>query len=471
MRRFLAMLLAAVLLAAALFSTSRAQVAFAVNGNFIINAGAQADGEKVTPSFTLPAQSGDVKDAMEEFTRLVKHEQWEKAFKSLETITAKTSTGFIDRGDGVLVPSRLLVRGLLASLPSGGKSAYRLFYDPQATALWDKAIGKAEAENLATIVNNHLISSVGDRAADRLGDLHFEQGEFEQAIAAWRSILAFCPDSKLSKGLLYVKVATALARGNRWNEFQDVQDTALERFGADPVELGGRRTTAAEEIKRLAGADHNAAAAETLADVPDDFELPADGEPLWQFRFQSKVDPNNPTQPFPLTDMYGRQRANDFIIPSAADDQRVYVNVFGVEMAFDIQTGKLLWRSGKLHLLQLQQQRQGIMPERYSIMVDHGRTWSVLRDPQQANQGVGFALVARDAATGKEIFNTRRSLSAWNILGRAVPGRSARRRSGRAASFQPGHAEPKHGAKRRRDAADQLSERLCRRGRQTHDQR
>ncbi len=114
--------------------------------------------------------------------------------------------------------------------------------------------------------------------------------------------------------------------------------------------------------------------------------------------------------------MYGRRRANDFLIPAAADDQRVYVNVFGVEMAFDAMTGKLLWRSGKLHLLQLQQQRQGVMPERYSIMVAQGRTWSVLRDPQQANQGVGFSLMVRDAATGKEVFNTRRSLSAWNIL-------------------------------------------------------
>ena len=98
--------------------------------------------------------------------------------------------------------------------------------------------------------------------------------------------------------------------------------------------------------------------------------------------------------------------------PAAVDDKRVYVNTFGVEMAFDIDSGKLVWRSGKLHLLQLQQQRQGIAPERYGILVSGDRTWSVLRDPQQANQGVGFAMVVREAATGKEVFTTRRSLSA-----------------------------------------------------------
>ncbi len=395
-------------------ATARAQVFFAgaqLAVDWTVN-----DEDKVKPSFTLPSQSNDIKDSMEEFTRLVEHEQWEKAFKSLETITAKTSSGFIDRGDGVLVPSRLLVRGLLAGLPSAGKTAYRLFYDAQAQALLDKATGKAEAEYLAMIVNNHLISSVGDYAADRLGDLYFEQGEFEQAIGAWRSILTYCPDAKLSKAQLYVKIATALARSGRWNELQDIQALVADRYAAETVELGGRRTSAADEVKRLAATADDADAKVVAARCADDFELPAQAEPLWQFKFQSKVDPNDPTQPFPLTDMYGRRRANDFLIPSAADDERVYVNVFGIEMAFDVETGKLLWRSGKLHELQLQQQRQGIMPERYSIMVSQGRTWSVLRDPRQANQGIGFSLMVRDAATGKEVFNTRRWLSAWNVL-------------------------------------------------------
>jgi outer membrane protein assembly factor BamB len=391
-------------------------VVFNVNGGFAVATEISPDQTKPQPSFSLPTQSADVKDSMEEFTRLVKHEQWEKAFKSLETIAGKTSTGFIDRGDGVLVPSRLLVRGLLASLPSAGKSAYRLFYDSQATALWDKATGKGEVEYLTNIVNNHLISSVGDRAADRLGDLYFEQGDFEQAITAWRSIIAYCPESKLPKAQVLVKIATALARSGRWTEFVPVEQMVRERYASDAVAVGGRRVLAAEQIAILAVASKSA---EPVVETPlaDDVELPSEVEPLWQFRFQSRPDPNNQNQPFSLSDIYGRQRANDFIIPAAVDDKRVYVNTFGVEMAFDIDSGKLVWRSGKLHLLQLQQQRQGIAPERYGILVSGDRTWSVLRDPQQANQGVGFAMVVREAATGKEVFTTRRSLSAWNILG------------------------------------------------------
>ena len=374
-------------------------------------------GDKPVSSFTLPAQTNDVKDAIDEFQRFVQHEAWEKAFKSLETITSKTSTGFVERGDGVLVPSRLLVRSLLASMPPSGKSAYRVFYDAQATALWDKASGDAELENLSSIVNNHLASSVGAAAADRLGDLYFERGELEQAVMAWRSVLDYCPDSKLSKAQLLVKIGTALARGGRSSELSDLERTLEPRFAGETVEVGGRRVTAGEHIARLSASVKSEKPASVVT-LPGDITLPASREPLWQFRFQSKVDPANPTQPFTLMDVYGRQRPNDFPIPTATDGQRLYANVFGVEMAFDLVTGKMLWRTGRLHQLNFQQNRQGALPERYSITVVGDRVWSVTRDPQQMNQNPPlFSLVAREAATGKEIFSSRKAMSTWNILG------------------------------------------------------
>ena len=54
-------------------------------------------------------------------------------------------------------------------------------------------------------------------------------------------------------------------------------------------------------------------------------------------------------------------------------------------------------------------------------MVHNGQTWSVERDAAQANQNGPFALVVREAATGKEVFTTRRSLSTWSILGKPYP--------------------------------------------------
>jgi hypothetical protein len=383
---------------------------------FVANA-ADSSREKPVASFTLPAQTNDVRDAIDEFRRFIQHEAWEKAFKSLETIASKTSTGFVERDDGVLVPSRMVVRSLLASLPPAGKSAYRVFYDSQAEALWKKATGAAEFENLTSIVNNHLASSLGAAAADRLGDLQFERGDLDEAVAAWRIVLDYCPDSELSKAQILAKIATALARAGRIGELSGVKRAIEERYAGETVELGGRRVTAGEHIARLAaGATAEKPAA--IAALPDDMSLPESDEPSWQFHFQSKVDPANPSQPFAITDWNGRTRPNDFPIPTATDGQRLYANVFGVEMAFDLATGKMLWRTGRLHDLNFQQNRQGALPERYAIGVAGDRTWSVTRDPQQMNQyPPTFALVARDAASGKEVFNSRRTMSTWNIMG------------------------------------------------------
>jgi outer membrane protein assembly factor BamB len=151
--------------------------------------------------------------------------------------------------------------------------------------------------------------------------------------------------------------------------------------------------------------------------LPDDIKLPAQNDPLWRFPFLTKTPNQNvEANQFQMVDAYGRPRANDFLIPAAADDQRVYVNVFGVEMAFDLATGKLVWRIGKLHLINFQQNQQSA-PERYTLAVHGKRTWSVSRDPQQAAQQGPFMLTVRDSATGQEVFSSRRSLSSWSILG------------------------------------------------------
>lgn len=391
---------------------ARAQLGFAV---FVPNA--STTGEKPVSSFTLPTQPTDVKDALSEFRRFVEHEAWEKAFKSIESIAGK-ATGLVDRGDGVLVPSRMLVQSLLAGLPPNGKNAYRVFYDAQAMALWDKASGAAELGNLAKIVNEYLATTIGAAAADRLGDLYFERGDLGQAITAWRSALDYRPDSDIPKAKLLVKIATALAREGRSGELAELARTLDERSAGETVEIGGRRLVAGDYLKNLsAGAKAPTVKVETKLQA--DIALPASNDPLWQFRFQSKVDQANPTQPFAITDVYGRQRANDFPLPTATDGERLYANVFGVEMAFDLASGKMLWRTGRLQDLTFQQNRQGAQPERYSVTVMGDRIWSVTRDIQQMNNyPPTFALVAREAATGKEIFNSRKTLSSWNISGR-----------------------------------------------------
>ena len=66
-------------------------------------------------AFILPTQSGDINEALDDFKRYSKRAVWEKAFKALDKVTANTTKGLVDRGDGVMVPSSSLVRRALAA--------------------------------------------------------------------------------------------------------------------------------------------------------------------------------------------------------------------------------------------------------------------------------------------------------------------------------------------------------------------
>jgi len=386
-----------------------------------------ADAPKTNSAFQLPDQSNSFKESLDEFQRMVQHEQWEKAFAALDSIAKNTAPGFVNRGDGVLVPSRLLVRRLMSNLPSAGKTAYRLFYDPQATALWEAAQGRAELDKLATIVSQFAISSLGDRAADRLGDLQFERGDFEQAAAAWQTILDCSPDSQIPRVQTQVKIATALARAGRWNEFRDVESQVRGQYAEELVTLGGEQIAAAKVLDRLGQPAAVLAAPQAQQAVCEDFDLPAANQPSWRFPFQLRSAKSssggvaravNVNGNFiRLVDRYGRERSNDFTIPAACDGKRVFVNVLGVEMGFDLATGKLLWRTGKLYPenQENQQQRQNVQPERYAIGVSGDVLWSLSREIN--DERGAFRLTFRDPATGEEKFTSRRTLSSWSFSG------------------------------------------------------
>ncbi len=85
-------------------------------------------------------------------------------------------------------PSQRKRRQLLTALSPEGQAAYRLFYDAEAKKLFEEAEGATELKNLERIYSAYFITSVGDNAADRLGDLYFELGRFDgRPTAGWPS--------------------------------------------------------------------------------------------------------------------------------------------------------------------------------------------------------------------------------------------------------------------------------------------
>lgn len=379
------------------------------------------------PAFLLPTQPTEIAEAMQDFHRLAGRQQWEKAFKELEKVLNSEAKGLVPGDGGLMLPGRPIAQTALADLPQAGKDAYRLFYDPQAKKLLEEAQGANEREKLTQVVSTYLITSVGDVAADRLGDLEFEAGNFLDAIECWRSIVNRRPDSRLSKGRLLIKIGTALARENRWDDFRELQRMADKEQSDQKFMVGGREATLAHHLEQIAArSPAQSPEVQTERDV-----LPL-GETLklaWQFRLVPKVQRTGSGQDgegLRIRDMYGRNLVSDVVFTSATDGLRLYVNYLGRELHFDLNSGKLLWRSGKFFELIAKASAGGfLVAEQYSVAADGNSVWSVSVDPSKlgTHEQPKFGLHARAADTGKDQLNSLmvNGLKEWNIRGVPVP--------------------------------------------------
>jgi outer membrane protein assembly factor BamB len=372
-------------------------------------------------SFTLPLSRGETIEALDDFRRHSKRAAWDRAFKALDKVLESPSAGLSPRGDGLVMPIRSLVLEELAALPPAGLEAYRLFHDAEAKALFAQAKQGDETEKLKKIFSQYLLTSVGDVASDTLGDIYFEQGTLDKAIACWQSVLRYHPNSNLPRVRLLTKCAIAAARSGAWDQFQQFAEQVRTRHGDERVTLGGREVVASEHLAALAKEQSGnlKATGSSDAPLPADLRLSSGDEILWQFRFLSARDIQTLAA---LGQNWGwrvRFPAAEMVPPAVTDGQRIYVNLLGHLFAVDLETGKLVWRSAKFHhVAEKLQHSQQHSPEHYSLALADGRLWTISRALDELGQhGAAFHLSRLDPATGKVAWTTRTigSLKAWSI--------------------------------------------------------
>ncbi len=135
--------------------------------------------------FQLPPATPEVKEALDDFDRFGRRGAWERASKSLYSIPDAQTVRFIDGENGFVIPVSSKRRSLLASLPTEGMAAYKTFHDADAKKLFDEADGPNQLRDLERVYSSYFSTTVGDNAADRLGDLYFELGRFDRAADCW----------------------------------------------------------------------------------------------------------------------------------------------------------------------------------------------------------------------------------------------------------------------------------------------
>lgn len=376
------------------------------------------EGNKPKYLFTFPTQANDVRESLDDFQRFVGRAAWEKAFQSLDVARKAPAGKLITGDDRFSLPIEIRLRQILVEMPAPGREAYRLFYDAQAKKLLDEATGEKELANLQQIVAGYFTTSVGDVAADRLGDLHFQRGEMQAAADCWQTILRHSPDSQLPRLMLLVKTAIALSRQGRWSEFHEIQSTVGERHAGEKLVLGGQEVDAVAHLAEMA----RKAPAGQLAssELPPDINLPDDVAPLWQFRFLTPAAGKSLNQ-IGRNWGWGRMPISEMVPAATHDGSRLYLNFVGYHVAVDLSNGKLAWRSGQFHdLAQKLQDKYYLFPEQYALAVGDGWLASVFKDPKNLGQhGQPFWLGRFDAATGKAGWSSDSvgALKSWSICG------------------------------------------------------
>jgi outer membrane protein assembly factor BamB len=388
--------------------------------------------------FSVRKEDAKIIDAFEDFRRHSQKKAWELAFKAVASITEKDPKGMVPAGDGLMMPTRQRVWQALASLPPDGREAYRLFNDANAKQRFDAATSGAsdDVPALREIFQLYFVTSIGDKAADRLGDGCFEAGDFLAADAAWKAILDHYPDTSLSKTRLRVKRCAALSRAARWDTFDEVAASLGADGAAETVRLAGREALAGQlvasfrEAARGTAGDRSEPVAQPQAasEPAEALGLPEADKPLWQVKFMDETLAEKLEQALRNMGWGGTETPMSASVPpSATDGKRVYLNWLGIAFAIDAKTGKMLWRSRKFSDLSNQAQQLvygGVNIIRYHLVLDGDRVLITGMPIDQMNQGMGspYRLVCHNAENGSVLWSTKTGdVAAYSIASAPLP--------------------------------------------------
>jgi outer membrane protein assembly factor BamB len=358
----------------------------------------------------MPPASSEVKEAIDDFERFQRRSAWERALKALYTIPEDQVQRFIDGDQGFIVPIARKRRMLLTALSPNGQAAYRLFYDSEAQKLFDEAEGPNELKNLERLYSGYFITSIGDNAADRLGDLYFESGRFDRAADCWLAVLRERPDSDLSPALVAVKAALALSRAGRVSELDQVRAEVAERYSDEKISLGGQTGSPAELLRRLLSAQKpapdgkEATPRDRSAEPGPDLNRAI--EPAWQLRFADSVEAGmNPPEL-----IQWETNPLSIAVPSVAVvGSTLFANYLGHIFAVDLASGKMLWRSASFHQVEvpaMQEFARLLDATRFAVVASEEYVLSLSRDLKDQNYFAPFQLTCRRADNGETVWKS-----------------------------------------------------------------
>jgi outer membrane protein assembly factor BamB len=383
-----------------------------------------AGAQKPDQGFTVPTDEA-LQNSFGDFQRHVERKAWEKAIATLNDIPAEKRKGMLARPDGVIIPASQRIWDAIADLPAEGRDAFRLFHEAKAKQTWATVNepGVKWSDQLATaekVYQEFFLTSVGDNAADFLGDSAFERGDFENAERYWRNVLEKHPDSDVPEARLLFKRGLALAQLGQATSLTAVTRSLEQRYPGQMMKAGGKEVKPEEYLtSRLKAVEKQAVPAALSIEAPITGAPVAETTPSWRTQFLSPKALEQRNQG--MRNYYYYRNGIETVVPAAASDgKRIYANWFGIVFAIDVASGKLAWRSQKFGDLSqhFSQMSYSANTDAYRITAKDGIVLALLVPVDRLNYGQEPSrLVCYEAETGKVKWKSMDAAPPLNSLG------------------------------------------------------
>lgn len=353
-----------------------------------------------------------VQNALTDFERFAERNDWQKAFRVLENLPIEKRVGMLPAGNGFMIPAKSRFWHMLTGMNAEGRATFKLFYEPKAKQLWEqlqeqiKTDQATASQTARSIYDQYFMTSYGDDAANLLGDLAFERGDFTEAALQWRSIIDFHGDSNIPLSRLVSKCATAYAAMGR---LADASVLLSQQKSSQPdakAVIGGQEVVVVKYLESLIEKQSSGTA--SSANEPALQLTSPMLKPDWEVTFLSPKGRKIISDAVAANSYY--QSGIETLVPSYdTDGERVYLNWMGVIFAVDQTSGKLVWRTDSFsnvhnHLAELHQGRVDLM--QYSVQVIGDRVLTTALPLDRLNYWQPpIPLTAWNAKTGAKIWS------------------------------------------------------------------
>ncbi|MEO1996839.1 MAG: hypothetical protein ABGZ17_16360, partial [Planctomycetaceae bacterium] len=197
-----------------------------------------ADEDRVVrdPIDALGPHDPHVASALRSVQQQIDAQRWQQALEILQKILERSDDSLVRTQGGRSLSVRVVANRLLGGLNQELLKNYRLQHGGRAEQLLAEAQQNGDPQLLVRVATLYFHTSAGYQAANHLGSLHFDRGEFAMA-SKWYLQLLTAKTDHVANPTWRLKAAVALREaGHRKQSLQ-----LLERVSESPtIELGGQ---------------------------------------------------------------------------------------------------------------------------------------------------------------------------------------------------------------------------------------